>query len=298
MGSWNKTCGLTRLHIRAGEPVYVFALEESVSHERCYATAFWQPCLLPWTAEYNDYGAGENDKGVGLKPVMNGVAKQLIEMEQGENQFHDIPVKREGFDVELFYEAVHEGRLRRKGFMGTEGAIDYVMMRKECVDDILNSWELQDTKYNRETQDVEYSYYSYDDLVDEVPVLLAELKNEIDNMDEIKRIMFSFDRIEKTSTKYILGFLRGDSYRFSSFVNIKDTVMKLVEANKLEVADQLLQDYLKGMLINLLFEITRRNWGPGGHEGSQADDLDCQEMILDVTKEAIARERQWLEDDD
>ena len=29
MGSWNKTCGISNLHIYAGTPVYVFVLQEN-----------------------------------------------------------------------------------------------------------------------------------------------------------------------------------------------------------------------------------------------------------------------------
>lgn len=43
MGCWNKTCGLSKLHVYAGDPVYVFVLEQNLNHDRCYATAFWSP---------------------------------------------------------------------------------------------------------------------------------------------------------------------------------------------------------------------------------------------------------------
>jgi|AntRauTorcE11897_2_1112592.scaffolds.fasta_scaffold10036_1 hypothetical protein len=299
MGSWNKTCGLTRLHINAGKEVYVFALERVTSHERCYATAFWKPCLVPWVAEYNDYGAGENDRGPGLKVVISGVRKALLEIEQGENKYHDIPVKKEGFGVKEFYNAVREGRLSKKTYFGDEAEIDYVMMRKDCVDDLLNSWSIEDCKYNREKGDIEYFSYSYDDVVDEIPTFLAEFKRHLDDLDEVGRIMFDLSRVaENSATKYIKNFLRFDGVRYSGFASVKEVLQVLVEEDRLEEAERFLQDFIKGAMIDLLFEITRRNWAPGGHEGSQCVELDAQEMLLDVTKEAIARERAMYEDDE
>lgn len=299
MGCWNKTCGLTRLHIHSGTPVYVFALQQVMSHERCYATAFWKPCLIPWTAEYNDHGAGEENTGVGLDLVMEGVGRQLIEMEQGENRFHDIPVKREGFNVEAFYEAVHEGRLRVKNFMGSEAEVDFVMMRKDCVDDLLNTWRIEDCRLNRDTNDLEYYSYDYDDIVDEIPVFLEELKEYLANATEMDLILGGVDRVtRKSKTKLLAKFLETDSVRFSSFVHLGKELFDMAKEERLDRANLLLQDYLKGVMLNMLFEVTRRNWAPGGHEGSQCDELDAQELILDVTKEAISRERARYEEDE
>ena len=97
MGCWNKTCGLSKLHIYAGDPVYVFVIEQNLDHDRCYSTAFWSPILAPFESVYNDYGGGENSGGVWFQHIMDGVRAKLIEQEVGENEYHDIAVKREGF---------------------------------------------------------------------------------------------------------------------------------------------------------------------------------------------------------
>lgn len=297
MGCWNKTCGLTRLHIREGDPVYVFALQKTTSHERCYSTAFWQPCLLPWTAVYNEYGSGEQDAGVGLKLVIDGIAKNLVELEEGENQFHDIAVKREGFDLKRFYEAVHEGRLFVKDFMNQDAEVDFVMMRRECVDDILNTWSVEGCHYDRKTQQMDYYTYTYDDVIDEIPVVLAAIKDKIKNTDEYMLVMHDLDRLaEDSNTRLIKQFLQMDRPSVNRFVRVHGVVKQLIIDENLEQAELILRDYVKGQMLNSLFEITRRNWAPGGHEGSQCDELDAQELILDITKEAIDRERKERED--
>ena len=53
MGCWNKTCGLTNLHIKAGERAYVFVLEKDEDDSHCYTTHMYKPLLLPFETTYN-----------------------------------------------------------------------------------------------------------------------------------------------------------------------------------------------------------------------------------------------------
>ena len=297
MGCWNKTCGLTRLHITMGEPVYVFALEKADAHERCYSTAFWKPCLVPWEAEYNDYGGGENDHGIGIKYVMNGVRKTLVELEVGENPYHDIAVKREGFGLEQFYEAVHEGRLLSKSLMRKETEVDFVMMKKSVVDDLLNTWEIKDCRLDKNNE-LEYYSYGYDDLLDDIPVYLKEIKQHLDSDDNLTLMRLYSDGRDRnnTETKFIKEHVGDIMHRFSNFVDVRNQVIKLVENDKQDEAAELLKYFLKGSMLNIFFEMARINWAPGGHEGSQSTELDAHETLVDVIKEAIVRERAEAEE--
>jgi hypothetical protein len=145
MGCWNKTCALSNLPIYEGEQTYVFVIERNIGYgtdSGVYTYHMFLPCLLPFEATYNDYGAGEDSKGVGLPWVISGIRENLVEMEQGENECHDIAVKREDFDVDRLYEACHEGGLRVKGYSvaGYEEnpRLHFVMMRKDVVDRVLS----------------------------------------------------------------------------------------------------------------------------------------------------------------
>lgn len=146
MGCWNGTCGLSGLPIIHGTEMYVFPIVESYRDSFCYSSALYRPSLIPFRAEYNDYGAGENCTGVGLDFLMDGVRAQLVEMEVGENQYHDIAVKRECFDVEVFFETCHKKRLRfqnpMRGYEGEQQTKDvfFTMIRKDVVDRLWNEW--------------------------------------------------------------------------------------------------------------------------------------------------------------
>ena len=118
MGSWNKTCGLSRLFIQEGEPVYIFLLEENTRKgEDCYATGLYHPLLLPFEGIYDDYGSANKCFGPCLKITMDNLRDELVEMPLGENKYHDIAVSKKGFSIKKFFEAVHEHRLFiEKGF--------------------------------------------------------------------------------------------------------------------------------------------------------------------------------------
>ena len=79
---------------------------------------------------------------------------------------------------------------------------------------------------------------------------------------------------------------------YSKIVNVKMAVTDLIEdENNTEAAAELLEYALKGTMLSAFFERTRRNWAPAGHEGSQDNDLDAHEFLLDIVKEEIAHER-------
>lgn len=153
MGSWNATCGFSGLPISYGTEMYVFIIVESQSDSRCYTNALWKPCIIPFVADYDDYGGGENARGVALERLMEGVKNRLIEFDVGENRFHDIPVKKDGFDVNSFFETSEKQRLKFKGVnipsfpdMGVEGGytgdreVSFTLVRKDVVDALKSQW--------------------------------------------------------------------------------------------------------------------------------------------------------------
>jgi hypothetical protein len=147
MGCWNGTCGLTNLPIINGTEMYVFPIKENISDSLCYSTALYRPSVLPFSAEYNDYGAGENCSGVGLDLLMDGISKQLVEMPVGENEYHDIAVNRDGFCVDKFFETCHKDRLfvenHMKGYENQPNNLHvyFTMIRKDVVDRLWNEWK-------------------------------------------------------------------------------------------------------------------------------------------------------------
>ncbi len=304
MGSWNKTCGLSNLHITSGTEVYVFVLEENANKtDRCYSTAFWKPLLLPFTSKYNDYGGGEESSGAGFRLIMDGIAKQLVEMELGENKFHDIAVKKEGFGEEQFFEAVHENRLfttYRPG--GAETIIDFVMLRKDIVDHILENRVIEQyvgSGKGTSGWGNNYINYTFADILKDIPEFLNEINetlnhtatNDFNTLKFIRGFesVFDYDHSNKVSK-----WVRGDTYRFSSLVRVQDEIFDLMKAGKSEDARLLLTEYLKGQYINCFMESTRKNWAPAGHEGSQSQEVNEYRLLIGAMTTVLdAEQAEW-----
>lgn len=312
MGSWYKTCGLSNMHIRDDDEVMVFVLEKNNDPtDRCYSTAFWSPCLLPFYSKYGDYGRGSEDSGVCLPYVMAGIKEQLVEVEVGENEYHDIAVKRDEFDVELFYEAVHESRLYKPNWRGDKQMIDFVMIRKDIADDILANYQREQyvgTGLGDCGYDNAYKKVTFAKILEDLPEFMAKLSGFLKPEDELDETandaLLRMKFIGGLSTVFSYGdgnlvgdWIRGDGYRFSRLANADEIVIDLMQAGKVKEATEVMVDLLKGHYINCFMEMTRRNWAPGGHEGSQANEPHGYRIMAEATLRAIEREKAaYIED--
>jgi hypothetical protein len=306
MGSWNKTCGLSNLHIYSGTPVYVFVLEESRDKtDRCYSTAFWSPLLVPFESEYNDYGGGENSSGIAFELIMKAIGSKLTEVAVGENEYHDIAVQREGFGEEQFFESVHENRLTSR-----DRLIDFVMFRKDVVDHILENRVIE--KYVGDGAGTHgwgnnYITYKFEDVLADIPEFLDVLESKIKESaaDESGTLRF---QLMHGSFEYLFDykhpnkaswFLRGDSYRFSQLFDSNDAIMKFLIDNKRSEAEELLKTVLIGKYIDSFMECTRRNWAPAGHEGSQSAEADEHRVLCNAIVTALDVEKaKWDSEND
>ncbi len=57
--------------------------------------------MLPFLSEYNDYGGGENSHK-NIRYILDGLKQQLVEMPEGENQYHDISVSADRVNRRLW----------------------------------------------------------------------------------------------------------------------------------------------------------------------------------------------------
>jgi hypothetical protein len=304
MGCWNKTCGLSKLHITAGDEVLVFVLEQNHSDsERCYATAFWGPVLLPFYSEYNDYGGGENSFGVGLNYILDGLRKNLVEMEVGENECHDIAVKKENFGEEQFFETVHENRLHvRDQAFGGKRMVDFVMFRKDIVDDILDNYEVE--KYVGDGTGTHgwgnaYIKYKFADVVADVPAYLDLVQAYSDeHKDDTFRYFVKLgDVVEWEHPNKVGWYVGDDSYRFSRIIRPTQIILDLMRNGNRGEAEAVLIDYLKGAFLNMFIETTRNVWTPGAHEGSQCQDEDGYRALISAMTRALDREKAEQDED-
>lgn len=318
MGCWNKTCALTGLHIRHGEKVLVFVLEKNTDvTDRCYTTSFWHPLIVPFYSEYNDYGGGENSSGVGLPLILDNIKKQMVEREQGDNSCHDIPVTAADFDEDMFFESVHESRLAIKARYGIGRDpvdIDFAMIRKDAVDLLLKGWRQEQYVGNGAgTQGWENNYieYCFDDIVADSKVWLDMCAESIAERNEqfaagdrkacqqaaLQHMHNVNGEFEDGSKNLAAVYLRADNYRYSSILRAKDTVLELLEQGDRPGARALLTDALVGFHIDAFMESTRKNWHPGGHEGSQNDDHGGYRMLCKITNELLDIESAERDDD-
>lgn len=305
MGCWNKTCGLTNLPIMYGEKTYVFVLEkeqELTSH--CYATHLYRPLLLPFISTYNDYGAGEDSGGPGFPLIMDGICKHLVELSVGENEYHDIAVTKDAWGEQLFFEAVHEDRLRINRWR-KESHVSFVMMRKDVVDDLMDSYEFEEyLGENQGTHGWKNSYQSYKwrDVIDDVDEFFDTILREKEEnpnswltMSQISIRMLYDQKIHNLAAKW----LRYDAdHRYSNIVMIKEDIMNLVINGQRDQARTLVIEHLRGIFVDQFMDMTRKSWIPGGHEGSQSQDFaPYRALIASMNKSMDAQGRENNDDE-
>lgn len=314
MGCWNKTCGLSNLHITAGSPVYVFVLEDARDDSNCYTTSLFSPLLLPFQSEYNDYGGGENSSGIALELIMSAIQEDLVEMDVGDNECHDIAVKKKDFGDELFFEAVHENRLAIKGrFRAEPIKLQFTMFRKDIVDDILNNYKVE--RYVGDGKGTHgwgnnYIQYGFNDIVADLPVLINMLTTGSDedfeflkDLPEEQRARFrlrmmGFDSLHRLrDSNKAASWLQGDSYRYSRLVDVRLIASDMLAAGETDKLIELLTEHLKAIYIDGFMHSARKTWIPGGHEGSQNSEQEAHRFLAKSVVDALDREKSEWDDE-
>ncbi len=307
MGSWNKTCGLSNLHIHSGTPVYVFVLEQNKKVEHCYTTSLFSPLLLPFESTYNDYGGGEDSHGIALDFVMKGIKDELVELEVGENEYHDIAVKKDAFTPELFFEACQEDRLSIQGrFRAEPTQLYFTMLRKDVVDSILETRVIEEYVGNGKGTHGwgnNYIRVKFDDIVASVRPLIDHLVEEMSKTEnEFIRSMI-FERLHTYRDQFHAAkWLQGDSYRYSRIVDMRHIASRALEIGTVESInklEQLLIEHLKAIFIDSFMNSARKTWIPGGHEGSQSTSGGALKLLGKVISDVVDKERaEWAEENE
>ena len=282
MGCWNKTCGISQLPIIAGERVYTFVLEKNPSEtERCYSTAFWAPIPLPFECDYDDYGGGENSD-VNLQVILNHLKKRVVPLELGKNERRDIAVDPEKLDETLFFKSVHASRLLVKNYFGENSPLDFVMLRKDVVDYILEN-DVREVYVGdgKGTHGYGNNYISFkfSDVIAAVPEYVDRLAKEFLDLDS-KDLTATFRLIEyrgfhgvyqweyRNIVQSFLPNLGGGGFTSGGNEFFRE-VVQLIDVDR-DAAIKMVTDLARGGFINSFMEHTRKNWAPGGHEGSQS----------------------------
>jgi hypothetical protein len=300
MGCWNKTCALSNLPIHAGERVYVFALSESPFFKEepaCYTDYMYSPILLPFESDYDDYGSGECSSGASLPVVLNLISKNLIEKELGENEFHDVEVKREGFDEDAFYTSAREGRLEVSTEYGPV-KVDFVMMKKSVVDKVLDSWQTEDYLNGRVV-------FTFKDVVESVDDLMEGVKKTYQKLESLKE--YATDSILSDPVGAYMWFERGVlaskflrnrilSHHQNPIFTPAQVFVEVFKSGDFELAKSLLIDYIRGVFVDSFMYSVRRLWVPPCGEGSQSENYGEHRILAKaVLDEVEAYEKEMAE---
>ncbi len=306
MGCWNQTCGLSQLHIRANQDVVVLALVKNNGVDSlCYTTPFYAPVMMPFYAKYNDYGGAEDCTGIGVDLVMNAIKEQLVELPVGPNEFHDIAVKREGFDTDVFFEAVHEDRLFIKGrFDRQRQHVGFVMIHKAVFDHVIENRVVE--RYvgaNNGTTgwDNSYIHITFADVAKDIETCVEHLfescKKDLFRFDPLRGLRTLNEGKEKAQVNTAAQWLAHDEYRYSSLVRPSLMVCDYVEANDREGLKGMLTEYLKAMWIDGFMMETRKFWSPQAGAGSQQQEPDGYLLLIDAMKSVLDAEKREYEED-
>lgn len=116
MGSFCATCVISNLPIQYGDKVRYFLLTRSRFHTEgndhiCYVQGRWQLRSAAIRAKYNDAGSIEHiEDSFTAKMLFEGLNLDAVEKGVGDNQVHDVHVRR-GMSQEEWLEALWEGRV-------------------------------------------------------------------------------------------------------------------------------------------------------------------------------------------
>lgn len=280
MGCWNHTCALTNLPIFCGDQVYVLLLEEtpsSLGQDFCYPTTYFSPYPFWFQGDYNDYGGVENCRGPFLNRIIDHVKSNLVEFDLGENECHDIPVKKEDFNVEVLFDADHESRLyvrpriRFSQMKQDNLRLKHIVISHDVMERFLD-------KYKVEFWYPKKRSYTFPQALIEMEKELAIIMGE---GDEISK-EFRFFRLDSGTRDTLFWRCIQDAFKFSG-MNILEYINESTPViDQKEILYQLAVSYW----LHVYMTTSRNQWIPPSGAGSQSDTTYAQETMAKVTIES------------
>jgi hypothetical protein len=298
MGCWNGTCAISKLPIFHGDRVIVWFFNSArysdngkVPQASSYCYPWGQYSLLgvPFRAEYNDYGWIEDiDEAdtVMLQMVIEELRSNLVEIEQGENEYHDIEVKKRDLDIELIGEAIHENRLRITGWGENVASVGIMMVHEHLFEHMIantrwTDWTWPDG-YNGKSVKITQQY----------------------NVDAMVQKMAEIINSEKTKARS--RFFRSDALdRYTREITFaRDILTEFMDSN-VPTYDPNFQKFLKGLAYNnILMEMMsemRMGIGPQSGAGSQQGEYHQYEALIAAMQSTMAKtkeDRGWDDEDE
>lgn len=283
MGCWNASCFLTNLPITYGEDVRVFILHKQENSELryCYPTASWRPFAFSFKGKYNDYGSIEEENGIMLNFIIDSIKKDLMELELGENRYHDIEVKKEGFDFEKMMEANHEGRLFVTNLFGKQSQLKMIMVKESSLNSFLDRYSWETISWD-EQKKINRRFINYKTRCDEIKNELLSLTDKYlsDRQHDVKNsnffmFLFKVEKILFETTSHIANAF--------SAITAKD--QNLLQCTY----DDIVEEVTIVEVINNFLSDVRRTWTPPSGEGSQQNETEPYKMFAQLLLDECAK---------
>lgn len=298
MGCWNHTCAVTGLPIYESEEVEVIMLLASAHPEQashCYPTSYHIPIPLTFQGQYNDYGAVENCKGIALPVLINAIRDNMVELEVGENKYHDIAAKKDEFDVDKMFELDHENRLfifqyPMQHDMRNCIPLKHIVVRKTVYDTIVESCKLE--YWDKETSTTMFRQLK--DLRKEYDLFLKDVNNVMNGAEaDIEWAIRK--RIGDTTVAELISFRDMTASSFNKLLTINEIIVSMVE-NKTENIKDFIDNAVRFALFAWFIEDTRREWHVPSGVGSQNDNTENHVLAANLTiSEAKKLKNYWNE---
>jgi len=296
MGSWDKTCGLSNLPIRCGESVYVVPLLKSWYLDRCHTTALYHPIPMLFESEYNDYGAGENNSGVGLNIIIDLLGPNIVIPNRNLDQF----------DVKMFFDEVHDENISVQYYGRTATPVDFAMIRQDVVQHIIDNRVIEHyVGENLGTSGYNNSYieYKFSDIERDVDGLIQRVSEQFhsNNEDEISRRFLLLNGLnelfEYNDPNKATWYLMGTNHRFAYVKDIERLILKTIADGDSQHAKAILTDHLLFSYINSFMDSVRKVWLPGFHECSQSQEYQ-EYRLLNDSIDLVINDREGIYDEE
>lgn len=170
MGSYNITDAVSGLPIRDGQKVkLLFLVPNFLDGFTDCTRSFTSIFRFYINATYDDYGKFTIYETNEVKQDMTNLFKKyLVPIEEGDNNYHDIPINIDNFDIDKIFEYMKEGRLMlRPSYTNNSDAkpisnlvVSYAAIDNGLFNDIRNNMSF--TMYNSDISG--YESKSYNDI--------------------------------------------------------------------------------------------------------------------------------------